>query len=328
MQNINDYDLNTFKRVLLEEANAINTLAAGIGQEHSDLLKMCEDCKGKIVLTGMGKSGHVARKISATMASLGCPSFFLHPAEAAHGDLGMVQREDLLIMVSKSGETEEIIQLINSLKIIGCNLVGLFCTKGSTLERYCDLTIILPCEKEACINNLAPTTSTTLTMAYGDALAVELSERKGFKKRDFALFHPKGSLGKQLLLTVKNLVDSDAPTMSVMPDETVKNVLWNITKNRLGAVAVVDENINLVGLISDGDIRRGLESNESFLNLTAKDIMTRSPKTASGDMLAAEALKMMNKNKISVLPIVDKTKFIGLVSFHDVVKAGVSGGIQ
>lgn len=314
------------KTALIKEADAISFLADNITEKHEKLLYMCSSCKGKIIITGMGKSGHVARKISATMSSLGTPSIFLHPSEAAHGDLGMVEPHDIVMMISKSGETEELRQLINSLKIIGCKLVGIFCESNSTLEKYCDLTIVLPMVEEACVNNLAPTVSTTLTMAFGDALAVTLSANKGFGKNEFALFHPKGSLGKQLLLTVYDLANKDIDEISVRETTDIKSVLWHITQNRLGAVGIIDENAVLLGLISDGDIRRSIEKDEGFLSRNAGEIMTRKPLVVDERTLAVDAFKLMSDNKKSVLPIVGKGNCLkGIVSFHDIVSSGIGG---
>lgn len=319
--------MTTIKRVLSEEAQAITKLIDEVDENYINVVELLSSCKGKIILTGMGKSGHVARKISATMASLGTPSFFLHPGEAAHGDLGMVERDDVVIMVSRSGETDELIQLLNSLKIIGCRLVGLFCEKNSTLEKQCEMTIVLPVEKEACINNLAPTTSTTLTMAVGDALAVALSQKKNFDKQNFAVFHPMGTLGKQLLLLVDNIANKDLEQIAVKEDEDIKKVLWKITQNRLGAVGVVDKDGMLIGLVADGDIRRGLEKNDNILNSKVKDVMTSRPISIDKGTLAVEAFKMMQEKKISVLPITEgNQKLCGIVSFHSLVELGISGG--
>lgn len=314
------------KEVLQIEYRAIQALEESLGDRHLQFLDMCKDCQGKLILTGMGKSGHVARKISATLASLGTPSVFMHPAEAAHGDLGMVEAKDIVIMISKSGETDELIQLVNSCKTIGCQMLGIFCDENSTLEKYCDLTVVLPIEREACVNNLAPTTSTTLTMAFGDAIAVALAEMRGFKKQDFALFHPKGTLGKQLLLTVEHLANREYTEIAVGENDSVKEILWTITKNRLGAVAVTDENRKLKGLITDGDIRRALEKNEHIYALSAREIMTKEPTYVNSDMLAVEAFRLMQERKISVLPLVDENQILtGIVSFHDIVQSGITG---
>ena len=314
------------RSVLLKEASAVSFLASNLSEEHVNLLDICSSCKGKIIITGIGKSGHVARKISATMSSLGTPSFFLHPSEAAHGDLGMVETRDVVMMISKSGETEELLQLIPSLKIIGCKLVGISCKRGSTLEKHCDLTIVLPVEEEACVNNLAPTVSTTLTMAFGDALAVTLSANKGFGKNDFALFHPKGSLGKQLLLTAYDLANMEIKEIAVNESSDIKSVLWHITRNRLGAVGVIDEAGVLLGLISDGDIRRSIEKDEDFWSIKAGQVMTKQPLVVNEKTLAVDAFNLMRNMKKSVLPIVDESKCLkGIVSFHDIVSSGVGG---
>lgn len=319
--------LSTIERVLFEEASAIDYLAKHLNEDYIKLVNICESCSGKIILTGMGKSGHVAKKISATMASLGMASFFLHPAEAAHGDLGMVQYNDVVIMISKSGETDELIQLLPSLKIIGCKLIGIFCKEKSTLAKNCDLSFVLPLEKEACINNLAPTTSTTLTMAVGDAIAVAVSQKKGFGKNQFALFHPRGTLGKQLLLSVEDIANNDKKLISIGKFEEIKKVLWIITKNRLGAVAVVDENNKLIGLVSDGDIRRAIERFNDIWNVKASDIMTVNPISVKNDTLIVDAFKIMQDKKISVLPIIDKNgELVDIVSFHDIIESGIVGG--
>lgn len=310
--------------VLRKEARAIETLASSLNDKHKKMVDICGECKGKVVITGMGKSGHIAKKISATMASLGKPAFYLHPGEAAHGDLGMVERRDVVILISKSGETDEIMQLIPSLKIIGCKLIGLFCKQNSTLEKHCDLTIVLPMEEEACINNLAPTTSTTMTMAFGDAVAVALSARNHFGRNEFALFHPKGSLGKQLLLAVDDLANKNDDEVLIYPGDSIRSVLWHITKNRIGAVAVVDEKKHLIGLISDGDVRRAMESNDDIFEKNAADIMTIHPVFVNKKLLAVEAFKIMSEKKISVLPIVDDNNMLaGIVGFHDIVASGI-----
>lgn len=316
-------ETTVIRNVLTDEYNAILNLANSLNDTHVDFLRICENCKGKIIVTGMGKSGHVARKISATMASLGTPSFYLHPGEAAHGDLGMVEKQDVVIMISKSGETEELIQLLPSLKIIGCKLVGLFCKNNSSLQKHCDMTVVLPMDREACANNLAPTTSTTMTMAFGDAIAVALSVKKDFGKTDFALFHPKGSLGKQLLLTVEDLANKEISEIATQKDDDIQTILWHITKNRSGAVAVVDGNNKLVGLVSDGDVRRAIEKYTNIFDKKAFDIMTAHPTSIKKGTLAVDAFKLMSEKKISVLPIVEEDVLIGIVCFHDIVASGI-----
>lgn len=319
-------EIKVLREVLENENRAISKLIDSLGQSHLKMISMCHECSGKIVITGMGKSGHVARKISATMSSLGTPSFFLHPGEAAHGDLGMVERRDVVIMISKSGETDELLQLISSLKIIGCKLIGVFCKEGSTLEKHCDHTVILPIEREACVNNLAPTTSTTVTMAFGDAVAIVLSQMKNFGKQDFALFHPLGTLGKQLLLNVDHLANKKMDEIAVRENAEVRKILWVITQNRLGAVTVIDSEGKLVGLITDGDIRRAIEKNEGIMSMKAEEIMTNNPIKAINEMLVVDAFKLMQSKKISVLPTVDENeKLIGVVSIYSIIETGVTG---
>ena len=311
--------------VLVQEANALEHFSMSLDEKYEKLVNMCGECQGKVILTGVGKSGHVARKISSTLASLGTASFFLHPSEAAHGDLGMVEKSDLVLFFSKSGETEELLQLLNSLKIIGCKMCAIVHRNGSSLQQYCDLTVVIPFEKEACINNLAPTTSTILAMALGDALAVQLSVDKGFKSGDFALFHPKGTLGKRLLLTVDMLASHNIEEISASRIDRVRDVLWKITKNHLGAISVVDSDGKLVGLVSDGDIRRGLEKDVKVLDLEVMELMSSKPISCEGEVLVVDAFKLMQMKKISVLPIIDGDHvLIGMVSFHDIVRAGVT----
>lgn len=318
--------INIVRKVLLEEAEGIINFANLLDGNVSKLIEICAQCRGKVVITGIGKSGHVAKKISATMSSLGTSSFYLHPAEAAHGDLGMVQKEDVVIMISKSGETDELIQLISSLKIIGCKLVGIFCRVESTLSKYCDFAVVIPVEKEACINNLAPTTSTTVTMALGDALAVALSKLNDFGSKDFAVYHPSGALGKRLLLTVGMLVKRDIESVGVMSNESVKDILWVITRNHVGAVAVVDEKRKLKGLVTDGDVRRGLEKQDNILQCKVSEIMTEKPISIKEDVMAIDAFCLMKERKISVVPVIDDdNNFIGLISIHEIVESGVIG---
>lgn len=324
-KNIEDQKiLDSMRDVLSIEIQGLKLLKQYLDEKFIQLVKICKSCEGKIILTGMGKSGHVAKKISATMASLGSPSFYLHPAEAAHGDLGMIQREDVIIMISKSGETVELLQLMNSVKIIGCNLVGIFCRKESTLSKYCNFTVIIPIEKEACANNLAPTTSTTVAMALGDALAVTLSKIKKFGEMEFALFHPEGALGKRLLITAGILNRVDVVEISVKEENSIESVLWVITKNHFGAAVVIDDNKRIVGLVTDGDIRREMEKNGNALKKKVKEIMTIRPSYVSMSMLAIDVFQIMRKKKISVVPIVDENHSLcGMISIHDIIGAGI-----
>lgn len=314
----------SIRDVLTAEANGITELVNEIGILHARLAKYCFECSGKIILTGMGKSGHIAKKISTTFASLGTPSLFLHPGEAAHGDLGTVESKDIVIMISKSGETEELIQLVHSLKVIGSMLIGIFCKKNSTLEHYCDYIVTLPSVSEACQNNLAPTTSTTMTMAFGDAIAVTLSKMKHFTDRDFALFHPLGTLGKRLLTTAEMLAKMNRNTVVTDENCTVENVLWIITENRMGAVCVTDDKNHLLGLITDGDIRRGLKKEDNLLEMRVSKIMTRNPILVNASMLATEMFSIMKEKSISVVPVItDNNEVVGMVSMHDILNSGI-----
>lgn len=315
---------NSMKNALSIERESLDELICSIDERSVALVRLCHECNGKVVWTGMGKSGHVARKISATMASLGTPSFFLHPAEAAHGDLGMLQENDIVIMASNSGNTDELVHLVPTIKVIGCKLVGVFCQTDSTLSAYCDLEIVLPVKREACVNNLAPTTSTTVTLAYGDALAVAVSELNHFAAKDFALFHPLGTLGKKLLVTAVNLSKTPREEVSVSVGQTTKDALFQITKNHLGAVAVVDGQARLKGIVSDGDIRRLLESRGDILELAVEDVMTKNPVHMKDDALAVDVLGLMKKRKISVMPLVNKkNQLVGMTSLHDIIGAGI-----
>lgn len=314
----------SMQNVLSVEKDSLEELICSLDDKSVELVKLCHECRGKVVWIGIGKSGHVARKISATMASLGTPSFFLHPAEAAHGDLGMLQENDIVILVSNSGNTDELIQLIPTIKVIGCMLIGIFCKAGSILSEYCDLEIVLPVKREACINNLAPTTSTTVTLAFGDALAVAISELNHFAAKDFALFHPLGALGKKLLVTAIDLSKTPEEEISVLIGQITKDALFQITKNHLGAVAVVDRQAHLVGIISDGDIRRLLESRADILELAVEDIMKKKPVCMTESALAVEVLEKMKKNKISVMPLINKDdQLVGMISLHDIIGAGI-----
>lgn len=316
--------LNSIKMVLQMEAQAIMDVETSLDENNVALIELCQSCKGKLVLTGMGKSGHVAKKISTTLASLGTPSFFLHPAEAAHGDLGMVSKSDVLIMFSKSGQTDELLRIIPSLKVIGCPVVGVFCRKDSILERYCDLTIVLPVEKEACANNLAPTSSTTVTMAWGDALAITLSKLLHFEPKNFALYHPLGSLGKRLLTTAEMLMRQNSDNISVHIDAPIEKVLWMITSNHMGAVAVIDNDGRLVGLITDGDIRRALDHNADILKRSAVEVMTEHPIVIRKTMMAVDMINLMKEKRISIVPVIEEDGHLaGMITMHDALESGI-----
>lgn len=315
------------RKVLEIEAAAIANLIPRINGQFTAAVEMILGCKGRVIVTGMGKSGHIGRKIAATLASTGTPSFFMHPAEGIHGDLGMVTAEDIILALSNSGETAEIIGIIPAIKRIDAKIIALCGREQSTMVQNADVFLDVRVEQEACPLGLAPTASTTAALALGDALAVALLSARNFTPDDFALFHPGGSLGRRLLLTVKDVMHSDDDKPVVTCDKTVKEALFVITAKGLGATLVVDKDDKLVGIITDGDIRRGLEHGHDFLDKTVDVLMTRTPRTITADKLAAHALNIMEKNKprpITVLPVVDQEqRAIGIIHLTDLLRQGV-----
>ena len=315
------------RQVLAIEAAAIEALIPRINGQITAAVELILSCKGRVIVTGMGKSGLIGKKIAATLASTGTPAFFLHPAEGIHGDLGMVTADDIVLAISNSGETGEIISILPVLKRIGTAIVAMAGRSESTLAKVADIFLDVAVDKEACPLGLAPTASTTAALALGDALAVALLSCRKFTPEDFALFHPGGSLGRKLLLTVENVMHSgdDNPTVSTV--NTVKEALFIMTAKGLGATSVVADDGRLLGLITDGDIRRGLEKGHEFLDQSIDAIMTKTPRTITKDKLAAQALNMMEKNKprpITVLPVVDEQfRAIGIIHLTDLLRQGV-----
>jgi arabinose-5-phosphate isomerase len=288
-------------------------------------VELLYDCQGKVVVTGMGKSGIVCRKIAATLASTGTPSFFLHAGEGIHGDLGMVMRGDVIVAVSNSGETEEILKLLPHFKLNGLKLIVMTGKLDSSLAKAGDVVLDVGVSEEACPLGLAPTASTTAALAMGDALAVVLLERKEFKEQDFALRHPGGILGRKLLLKVKDLMKKGDEIPLVREEAPMKEALFEITSKRLGLTGVVDGEGRLKGAITDGDLRRGLEKKGDIFGLKAAELMTRAPKVIAAETLAAEAVAVMEQYPITALFIVDQQskKPIGVIHLHDIIKAGV-----
>lgn len=319
--------LEQAKQVLEMEAKAILDLIPTLNGQFSEAVRMMLGCKGRVVVTGMGKSGHVGKKIAATMASTGTPSFFLHPAEGIHGDLGMVTGDDVVLAISYSGETQEVVSIFPALKRIGAQIIVICGKQDSTMGRNADVVLEVPIEREACPLGLAPTCSTTATLAMGDALAVALLSERKFTSQDFALFHPGGALGRKLLLTVENVMHDGDSNPMISAERSVKEALFVITDKGLGATSVVDQDGRLLGLITDGDIRRGLEKGHQFLDENVGSLMTKTPKTITKDKLAAQALHIMEKNQprpITVLPVVDEDgKSIGLLHLTDLLRQGV-----
>lgn len=315
------------KQVLKIESEAILALLPRIDAHFVDAVRMILDCRGRVVVTGMGKSGIIGKKIAATLASTGTPSFFLHPAEGIHGDLGMVTADDVILALSNSGETGEVLNILPSIKRIGAKIIALCGVKGSTLVKNAEVFLDASVEREACPLGLAPTASTTAALAMGDALAVALLSERNFTPSDFALFHPGGSLGRKLLLTVEKVMHAGDDNPKVTEDQTVKTALFTMTAKGLGAASVVSQDGHLLGIITDGDIRRGLAKGHEFLDYPVSRIMTRTPKTITADKLAAQALHIMEKNDprpITVLPVVDDNfRAIGILHLTDLLRQGV-----
>ena len=313
--------------VLRMEAEAILELVPRIDENFAAAVNMILECQGRTVITGMGKSGLIGRKMAATLASTGTPSFYLHPAEGIHGDLGMVTAADVVIALSNSGETGEVLNILPSLRRIGAKIIAMVGNANSTLGKNADVILDVGVSKEACPLGLAPTSSTTAALAYGDALALALLKKHNFTASQFAIFHPGGSLGRKLLLTVGNIMHKGDENPTVLADTTVQDALFVITDKGLGAVSVVDENGIMQGVLTDGDIRRGLSKGVDFLQRPVRELMTANPKTITQDKLAAQALHLMESNKpkpITVLPVLDENrKVIGLLHMTDLVRQGL-----
>jgi len=316
------------KKVLRIEADAVAALIDRIDGSFERAVELILCCEGRVVVTGMGKSGLIGKKIAATLASTGTPALFLHPAEGIHGDLGMVTRGDMVIALSNSGETDEISRMLPSLKRLGISIIALTGNIDSTLARNSDVVINVSVKEEACPLGLAPTASTTATLAMGDALAVSLLDRRGFREEDFACFHPGGALGRKLLLCVRDLMHTGDAVPVVSLTTLIKDAIYEISSKKMGVTAVVDDRGRLVGVISDGDLRRWMEktekTGENLLAKKAEEIMTQNPKVANKDSLAAEAVAIMEKNSITCLIVADaESKPEGVIHLHDLLKAGV-----
>ena len=309
------------------EADAVLKLKDRIDDEFVAAVQCILDCPARVVVTGMGKSGHIGRKIAATLASTGTPAFFMHPAEAFHGDLGMVTENDVVIAISNSGESSEIVNILGIIRRIGAKIIAMCGRRESQLGRNSDYFIDIGVEKEACPLGLAPTASTTATLAMGDAMAIALMSVRNFTSQDFALFHPGGALGRRLLLKVSNVMHAGKDNPIVAQDKTAKDALFIMTDKGLGAVSVVDENGKFVGLITDGIIRRALAKDYKFLDEPVRSIMFAQPLTIKQDELAASALSVMEKHQprpVTVLPVVDdEHNPVGIVHLTDLLRQGV-----
>lgn len=312
------------KKVLQIERDALSSLIKRIDANFERAVNAIYNIKGRVIVTGMGKPGFIAQKISATLSSTGTPSLYLHPAEALHGDLGRVTKDDLILALSNSGETEEIVKFLPIVKKIGAKLIAMVGNAKSTLARNADYIIDTSVKREACSLGLAPTTSTTAMLAMGDALAVALLEKKGFREKDFAFYHPGGILGKRLILKVGDIMRKGEDNPIVNENFTVKKVLLAITKARAGSASVIDSKGKLKGIFTDGDLRRHLEAQPDLINKKVKDVMTKNPITINKEKLAAEAFDILRSRKIDEIPVVDdKKRPIGLLDVQDLLKAGL-----
>jgi len=309
-------------RTIETETNAVSGLRQFINEDFVKATEQVAGSKGRLVVSGIGKSAIVAQKIVATLNSTGTPALFMHAADAIHGDLGMIQADDIVLLISKSGDSPEIKVLTPLVTNFGNTLIGMVGNMQSFLARHSDIVLNTTVEQEACPNNLAPTSSTTAQMVMGDALAVCLMEMKEFNSKDFARYHPGGTLGKRLYLRVEELASQNAKPR-VLPTATLKEVIVEMTEKRLGATAVVEESGTIAGIITDGDLRRMLEKTDSIRDLKAKDIMSSHPKTIEADILAVLALEEMRRNDISQLLVEQGGKYAGIIHLHDLVKEGI-----
>jgi len=317
--------IDTAKMVLRIESDAIDSLIERIGPDFEKAVDIIFKSTGKVIVTGMGKSGLIGKKIAATLASTGTPAFFMHPAEASHGDLGMVSAEDVIIALSNSGETDELVALVPFLKRFEIRLISLTGNSMSRLAIAADVGIDVSVKEEACTLGIVPTASTTACLAMGDALAVALLTRRGFSEKDFASFHPSGSLGKKLLITVGDLMHEGDSLPTVHPETPMSTAVIEISAGRLGIAVVLDKDRKLIGVVTDGDVRRGIQNRgKGFFDMAVSDAMTENPRSISSGELAAKALSDMEKLSITALVVLDNDgKVIGIIHLHDILKKGI-----
>jgi arabinose-5-phosphate isomerase len=318
--------INIAKKVINNEIDALKKLLPRLDNNFETIVHAILNCSGKVIVIGVGKSGHVGRKISSTFSSTGTPSYFLHPSEAMHGDLGVITSTDIIILISNSGQSSEIINLIPTIKKLGVKIISLVGNTNSTIAKQSDYIFDISVEKEACPLNLSPTSSTTATLVVGDALAISLLEHRNFKKEDFALRHPGGILGKKLLLTVNDLMHKGGSIPLVNIDTSTKNLVMEMTGKKLGVVGITDNKNNLIGIVTDGDLRRGIEKFSNIFIETPRKIMARDPITIKGNILAVDALNVMEKHNITSLFVLknEKSKIpVGIIHIHDILKAGI-----
>jgi arabinose-5-phosphate isomerase len=312
------------RAVINTEASAVSDLLPRIDENFALACSFMLQCKGRIVVTGMGKSGHIGNKIAATLASTGSPSFFVHPGEASHGDLGMITTQDVVLAMSNSGETGELVTIVPIIKRLGIPLISMTGNPNSTLATEADVALDISVTKEACPLGLAPTASTTATLAMGDALAVALLEARDFTEEDFARSHPGGSLGRRLLVHVKDIMHSGDAIPMVHQDASLAHALMEMTDKTLGMTAIIDDDKKLLGIFTDGDLRRTFDQNIDIRNAMVKDVFRKGCVTVNANILAAEALQLMQKKMINALLVVDENdKLVGALNMHDMLRAGV-----
>jgi arabinose-5-phosphate isomerase len=318
--------LDIARKVLRTEADAVSALADKLNSSFEKAVDIIFTSRGRVVITGMGKSGLVGKKIAATLASTGTPAFFMHPAEASHGDLGMVTGDDVIVAISNSGETDEITGLIPFLKRFDVRLIALTGNMKSSLAKAANVNLDVSVKEEACNLGIVPTASTTAALAMGDALAVALLTKRGFKEEDFAFFHPSGSLGKKLFIRVKDLMHGGAALPVISPESSIAGALMEISAKRLGVSIVALSDQIVLGIITDGDVRRGIERwGKAFFDMRAEEVMTRSPKTISAEELAAKALSVMERHSITALVVADQeNRALGIIHLHDILKQGIA----
>jgi arabinose-5-phosphate isomerase len=313
------------RSVLAIEAQAVNDLRDRLGQEFLDAHRLILGTRGRVVVTGMGKSGHVARKIASTLASTGTPAFFMHPGEASHGDLGMITADDVVIAISNSGESDEILRVLPVIKRRGAKVIAITGRPDSTLARESDVHLDAAVEKEACPLNLAPTASTTAVLALGDALAVALLDARGFKSDDFARHHPAGVLGRRLLVHVADIMRKGERVPRSAPDDLLPEAIVEMSRKLIGMTCIVDGDDRLLGIFTDGDLRRTLEKHDNIRNVRVRDVMTVNPKSIAADRLAAEAAQILEKQSLGgrLVVLAPDGRLLGAVTFHDLLAAGV-----
>ena len=314
--------LDSARDVLNIEANAITRQLEQLDEHFESACQHILECEGRVIVTGMGKSGHIANKIAATLASTGTPAFFVHPGEASHGDLGMITPKDLVLAISNSGETSEVLSILPIIKRMGVPLIGLASVPNSTLASLSDCYINVPIEQEACPMNLAPTASTTATLAVGDAIAIAVLNARDFDERDFARSHPGGSLGRRLLMYVEDIMHKGDEVPYIQYDAPLSEALVEMSSKGLGMTGVVDQQQNLVGIFTDGDLRRTF-ANQTGIDTVISEVMTANPVTVKPNVLAAELVTMMKKNSISSILVTDDKKIVGALNMQDLLRAGV-----